>query len=121
MEHCNVVRLIDSRYRTNVSRYADIHLDVSATIKLQELRDLDGFAGVADKKMIAGSNRSLMNAQNSKLAFEWIDVDHDHMGDDMQVRIRRDGYFLGAVTLTFIEERRVTLGRIGHQALEYIE
>ena len=62
MEHCIVVRLIDPRYRTNVSRYADIYLDVIATIKLQELRDFDGFAGIADKKLIACSNRSLMDA-----------------------------------------------------------
>ena len=121
MQHSVVVHLINARDCTDVAGTPFIDLCVGVAVQLQQLVDLDGFARITDKELIARSLSCPGESDTPQSALERIDVHHEHVCKGVRLRIRRDDDFLGIVTLTLQEQRRVALERIRHQALEYLK
>ena len=62
-----------------------------------------------------------MDAENAQPALERIDIDHEHVPDDMLVRIRLNGHFHGIIAFALVEYGWITFQRVRHQALENVK
>ena len=121
MEYGVVKRLVDTRDRADVARNDRVDLGVRFAVELQQLADLEGFAGVADVQLVAAIDRALVHAERGQSALERVDVDHEHVADRMQRRVGPDLGRDGVFALALEELGRVGLHRVRHQAFEDLQ
>ena len=90
VQHGVEVQLVDLRHGADVAGHGLRDLDVLLALQLEQVRDLDGLAGVADEQLRAGLHRALVHAEDAELADERVDRDLEHVRDDVLRRVRID-------------------------------
>ena len=89
VQHGVEVDLVDLRDRADVAGDRLRDLDVLLALQLEQVRDLDRLARVADEELRAGLHRALVDAEDAELADERIDRHLEDVRDHVLRRVRR--------------------------------
>ena len=81
VQHGVEVDLVDLRHRADVARHRLCDLDVLLALQLEQVRDLDGLAAIADEQRRAGLHGALVHAEDAELADERVDRDLEDVRD----------------------------------------
>ena len=115
------MNLVDLRHGADVARHGLGDLDVLLALQLEEVRELDRLARVADEQLCAGPHRALVHAEDAELADERVDRDLEDVREDVLRRVRADRHALGGLAFALQERRRVALGRVRREARQHVE
>ena len=121
MQHCIQVQLLHLGDRADVPGLGGRDLARLLAQEAVEVRDLDGFAPVADEELAARTHRALVHAQHPELADVRVDAHLEDVRDHVLVRVRRHRHPHRLLAAALEERRRVALGRIGHEALDHLQ
>ncbi len=114
VQHVAEMQILDLRDRAEVARDRRRHLAQLLTLHRVEMRDLHGFAPVADEHLIAGVDLALVHAQRGEPADVRIHVELEHVADEMARAVVAVDRMRMAVA-SREELGRVALERVRHE------
>ena len=121
VEHAVEFDVVDLGHRCDIARKRTVDLDLFTTLDHEQMRNLEGFAAIADEQLGVLGHRALMHAKYSQLADERVDHHFEHMRQHVLLRVGFGVKLDRAIAFAFGKQRRIAFCRIRRELDEDVE